>query len=495
LSSTFFFFHRSWHVVVWCAGLVKHWAALELWQGPGGFQRLERLAAEAIVQIMISSSAQFAGDMQSMRLLEAPFSAFLDGTLRLPQEAQSRDLISENSQFYLAQAPIILEDGRPGPLHALMQDIEVPHLLQDVPLSQVNLWASLKHTESTLHYDPHCNLLCIVSGRKCVWTAPPEARKTLAANPIWHESCNHAGGNLCSFSEGVLQSIGGGKFTLHAGDALYIPEGYYHQVVSDAGTLGVNFWWTSRRVAGFEGAPSEGYLMRRLAQSLMEKRRHDMVQEVCFTASNFLATSLGEQVEQQSIQREYRDALQRYRAPSFLGFEQCSELEIVIGSALLSLTAHLQSLPTSSHAGPQQSDEDQATLLVALLLQMGANCLMRTFLAMRYADTVLMAQVLLRTMGPLAWEMLTHALEMDVCRRGLKQRNGLSSSTNEEAHGEAQEEALERSLSRFYDELYSCVPADGRQLLTSTMLHRKNELNRRAMKEVLMRELDVDALH
>ena len=48
-----------------------------------------------------------------------------------------------------------------------------------------------------------------------------------------------------------------------AGDALLIPEGWWHQVDSDPATLAVNFWWASQPAAPALPAP---YVLRRTLQ-------------------------------------------------------------------------------------------------------------------------------------------------------------------------------------------------------------------------------------
>mmetsp|Transcript_17098 Transcript_17098/g.42965 ORF Transcript_17098/g.42965 Transcript_17098/m.42965 type:complete len:333 (-) Transcript_17098:111-1109(-) len=48
--------------------------------------------------------------------------------------------------------------------------------------------------------------------------------------------------------------------TLQAGDALFIPEGWWHQVTSVAGTSAVNFWWQSKASAAIGGANDSFYL-------------------------------------------------------------------------------------------------------------------------------------------------------------------------------------------------------------------------------------------
>jgi hypothetical protein len=54
---------------------------------------------------------------------------------------------------------------------------------------------------------------------------------------------------------------------LAPGDALYIPEGWWHQVDSDAHTAAVNFWWESDFARGL-GGDMDAYYARKSMESL-----------------------------------------------------------------------------------------------------------------------------------------------------------------------------------------------------------------------------------
>lgn len=97
-------------------------------------------------------------------------------------------------------------------------------------------------TRSSLHYDPYQNLLCVARGCKMVWLAPPAATPWLSPQPLTHESANHSPADL---SQPDLRRFPGlarvapllRRFDVAAGDALYIPEGWWHQA-SYAGAPG-----------------------------------------------------------------------------------------------------------------------------------------------------------------------------------------------------------------------------------------------------------------
>ena len=65
---------------------------------------------------------------------------------------------------------------------------------------------------------------------------------------------------------------------VQAGDAIYIPEGWWHQIDSVAGTIAVNIWWRSafdRQLGGHMDA----YYLRRALQSLTETHKAQLLKE------------------------------------------------------------------------------------------------------------------------------------------------------------------------------------------------------------------------
>lgn len=86
------------------------------------------------------------------------------------------------------------------------------------------------------------DLLCVVQGRKKVKLFSPNRINELNANPIWMEHSNHSTIANAVLPEPNLTAI------LEAGDALFLPEGYWHAVESDSHTLAFNFWFYGMRV-------------------------------------------------------------------------------------------------------------------------------------------------------------------------------------------------------------------------------------------------------
>lgn len=60
------------------------------------------------------------------------------------------------------------------------------------------------------------------------------------------------------------------KVILHAGDALFIPEGWFHQVDSNDLTIAVNFWWRSNITSSLS-EHMDAYYLRRILRRLTDK--------------------------------------------------------------------------------------------------------------------------------------------------------------------------------------------------------------------------------
>lgn len=70
------------------------------------------------------------------------------------------------------------------------------------------------------------------------------------------------------------------KVTLHGGDALFIPEGWFHQVDSDCLTIAVNFWWQSEVMSGMS-EHMDAYYLRRILKRLTDK---EMDRTKCYSS-------------------------------------------------------------------------------------------------------------------------------------------------------------------------------------------------------------------
>ncbi|KAK2987131.1 hypothetical protein RJ640_019691, partial [Escallonia rubra] len=262
-------------------GCIKNWKAFAKWNpSNGGLDYLQERAGSSLVGAMLSKSAPvFNGDIRSHERVLLPFSTFVGYCKELFQnkddghdvKQEKHELAASETedrllqfadapqQIYLAQVPIInTENEESVQLEILREDIQKPACLKSRAVASVNLWMNNAQTRSSTHYDPHHNLLCIVTGRKRVVLWPPSASPFLYPMPIYGEASNHSAIGVENFEPSIYPRAQHAmeysqEVVLHAGDALFIPEGWdhltqmqrFHQVDSDCVTIAVNFWWRS----------------------------------------------------------------------------------------------------------------------------------------------------------------------------------------------------------------------------------------------------------
>ncbi|XP_048227518.1 bifunctional peptidase and arginyl-hydroxylase JMJD5-like isoform X2 [Ricinus communis] len=257
---------------------------------PSGILLMAERVGSSTIEAMLSRTAPvFYGDLRSHERVPFPFSTFIDFCKqRIAKEEGHQPAVSDAEeqdhfisgdyaqQVYLAQVPIMnTEDRERVQLATLREDIQIPAFLESKELASINLWMNNAHARSSTHYDPHHNVLSIVAGRKQVTLWPPSASPFLYPMPIYGEACNHSSVALenpdfslyprAQFSLEYSQ-----KVVLHAGDALFIPEGWFHQVDSDDLTIAVNFWWRSNIMSSML-EHMDAYYLRRILRRLIDK--------------------------------------------------------------------------------------------------------------------------------------------------------------------------------------------------------------------------------
>ncbi|GAA0174538.1 protein modifying enzyme [Lithospermum erythrorhizon] len=302
-------------------GCVMNWKAYAKWNPRnGGLHYLQEKVGSLNVEAMLSTSAPiFNGDIRSHERVPLPFSTFIGycnhlqlKSLGLVQSFAEQSTFMHNQalhQIYLAQVPILnTENEEKVQLGCLREDIQSPPFLETKELAAINLWMNSVETRSSTHYDPHHNLLCIVAGCKQgknekvkpLWSAvvcdsncesafwlqfvdlwPPTAMPVLYPQPIYGEASNHSSisiesPDLSLYPKAQHARDFSQKLTLHAGDALFIPEGWFHQVNSDCLTIAVNFWWQSGIMSAMV-SHMDAYYLRRILSRLTGHEMNQML--------------------------------------------------------------------------------------------------------------------------------------------------------------------------------------------------------------------------
>ncbi|PWA39218.1 2-oxoglutarate (2OG) and Fe(II)-dependent oxygenase superfamily protein [Artemisia annua] len=294
-------------------GCVKDWKAFDKWNpSAGGLDYLEELAGSSTVEVMLSRSAPvFYGDIRNHERVPLPFSTFIgyckgvslqnkeghapcSSTEKLSPasfETEQDDMLDASSQIYLAQVPIMnMEKEEKVQLGSLIEDIQTPQFLETKTLASINLWMNGAQTRSSTHYDPHHNLLCVVSGSKQVDLWPPSSSPVLYPMPLYGEASNHSAVPIDEIDLSLHPRAEHSKkysqrVILHAGDALFIPEGWFHQVDSESLTVAVNFWWRSEMMSSMS-EHMDSYYLRRILKRLTDKEMNQMLSKTSLSASN-----------------------------------------------------------------------------------------------------------------------------------------------------------------------------------------------------------------
>ncbi len=139
-------------------------------------------------------------------------------------------------------------------LPALHADVRTPDCVADAArragsAPRAHLWLCIGAGRSALHYDCFDGLLLVVRGEKTIALLPPSSTRELSPRPAHALSANHS---TLSADE-LRAALAGPRATrvrLRAGDALHVPEGWWHVVDSAAegeaaegATLAINWWW------------------------------------------------------------------------------------------------------------------------------------------------------------------------------------------------------------------------------------------------------------
>jgi hypothetical protein len=189
--------------------------------------------------------------------------------------------------YYLAQSAIwqsassSAATDKECALSGLRDDALLPQAALDAiarcessSLLEQNLWMCVEQSTAAAHYDANHGLLGVVYGRKTVTLAEPLSSARIRPRSIAGDSANHA-------TQPLSDAIGAQTVVLNAGDLCFIPDGYWHSVVSDAQTIGVNFWFSSVASSLSLATPNIGMgITRRMLRLLLDRHILDELQSL-----------------------------------------------------------------------------------------------------------------------------------------------------------------------------------------------------------------------
>jgi hypothetical protein len=188
---------------------------------------------------------------------------------------------------------------------------------EGVSNNQSNLWMNIQPARSTLHYDASHNLLLLLTGRKVVTLLSPSCTPYLQPVSASDANPNHSRLSFCEVEALVndrYRSDAGLDHTdcflyravMDAGDALFIPEGWWHQVESEQCSMAVNFWFSLEagadctKVAAAPGEDGKGSAISQASNTSVDMRPyklrklvHEMVRDALSENSAALAPLCG----------------------------------------------------------------------------------------------------------------------------------------------------------------------------------------------------------
>ncbi len=185
------------------------------------------------VTLNYTSSRLYNNAISEIKTIEGTFSEMVDRLLHNKEE---------NGNYYLAQSSI----GHNFP--ELMVDLETPqHIKESDLLLATNMWLGGVGCDSGLHYDFSHNFFLQVRGKKELVLFSPEDSQYLY--PSDKEGFQH-------MSEIALHSVDKDQFPLYdkaqpieflveAGDMVYIPSYWWHNLLTVELSLSVNYWWVT----------------------------------------------------------------------------------------------------------------------------------------------------------------------------------------------------------------------------------------------------------
>lgn len=146
-------------------------------------------------------------------------------------------------------------------LHRHMPGLRDSHRLDILPDSvEPRIWIG-NGTVTRVHYDLNENLICVVAGRRRVMLFPPEQLPNLYPGPFDRTIGGVPVGmvdpenpDLERYPNFALAQEAALVAELEAGDVLYIPYGWWHQVRSLSPiNVMINYWWDDAPQAAAQG--------------------------------------------------------------------------------------------------------------------------------------------------------------------------------------------------------------------------------------------------
>ena len=223
--------YRKRSVPVLLDGVTEDWPARSNWS----IARLRERFAERPISVIATKQGRMCVDVNTGVAFQAMrFGDYLDVLEH-----------GERPDCYL------IEPGSNW-IPELSDDVRVPEYLRKAPWQNTRFWLSAANTSSPLHRDLAENIFVQLAGRKRFFLYPPSYTPWLYSNPLRSALPNYSrfdpeNPDYERFPR--ARAVAPIELIVQAGDALYLPSRWWHQVRSLDMSTSFNFWWADGALA------------------------------------------------------------------------------------------------------------------------------------------------------------------------------------------------------------------------------------------------------
>jgi hypothetical protein len=205
--------------------MMKNWRARTAWTPEYLKQKLGH--SEVEVQVDREKDPLYERNLEQHRQ-KMNFGDYIDKVMAAG-ETNDFYMVANNKNF-----------DREGPMSTLLEDIEMfPALINAEDWRQkCFFWFGPKGTITPLHHDPMNVLLCQVKGRKKVWLISPEQTPFMYNFTGVFSEVDFTKPDLSRYP--LYQHVKPLEFILEPGQAVFIPVGWWHAVISQDVSISVS---------------------------------------------------------------------------------------------------------------------------------------------------------------------------------------------------------------------------------------------------------------
>jgi jumonji domain-containing protein 7 len=187
------------------------------------------------VTVSVSANGKFSYDPSGKKISDS----FSEQTMSFAEAARQIAAEESDRQLYVMQQSI------PVKFPELMREIRVPQWVPNINETSINLWFG-RNSVTPLHYDATNNFFAQQYGEKHFTIFAPSDTARLYPHPIDSKMAHLSSVDLDhpdlraypDFS--LARPI---RFTVKAGELLFLPAFWWHQVRSPAVSTSVSIWW------------------------------------------------------------------------------------------------------------------------------------------------------------------------------------------------------------------------------------------------------------